>query len=194
LWWSRGRAVVIPDGVDLDLFAPGSRDEARKELGWDLKRAVVIIDGRRDAKNKGLDLAEVAIRVAQSRIPEAKLHVTSNVEPTQMPLYYRAADALLVASKQEGSPNVVKEALACNLPVVSVPVGDVPERLADVNPSAVIPRDPQAVGEALVKILLARERSNGRKHVSHLALENVAHSVMRFYHSVLDSRVNWRDF
>src|SRR4029079_13851520 len=90
-----------------------------------------------------------------------------------MPLYYRAADALLCASLSEGSPNVVKEALACNLPVVSTPVGDVPERLKGVYPSAVVARDAHSIGEALVQILLERRRSNGREHVASLDLDSI---------------------
>jgi glycosyltransferase involved in cell wall biosynthesis len=177
--------VVIPNGVDLKLFSPGPQDEARKELGWDLQRPVALFNAGGNPKIKGLDVAEASMKVVQSRVPEAKLHVISSVEPMLMPLYYRAADVLLCTSIYEGSPNVVKEALACNLPVVSVPVGDVSERLAGVHPSAVVPRNPNAIGEALASMLLTKERSNGREHVAHLALDQVAQQVLAVYRSVL---------
>jgi teichuronic acid biosynthesis glycosyltransferase TuaC len=185
LWWGKSRAVVIPDGVDLDLFSPGSQKDARKELGWDFTDPVVIFNDGKDPKLKGLDVAQAALERARGRVPGLKLYVISGVEPARMPLYYRAADALLCASITEGSPNVVKEALACNLPVVSTWVGDVPERLAGVYPSAVVPRDPMAIGEALAQILLTRERSNGREHITPLGLNEVAQRVLAVYRSVL---------
>jgi teichuronic acid biosynthesis glycosyltransferase TuaC len=185
LWWCHSRAVVIPNGVDLDLFSPGSQDEARHALGWDLKIPIVIMNVSRDVRNKGLDVAKAAMKVVQRRMPEAKLHVISNVKHTKMPIYYRAADVLLCASKQEGSPNVVKEALACNLPVVSTPVGDVVERLAGVHPSVVVPREPQLMAEALTKILLTRARSNGRERIAHLSLAQVAQQVLDVYRTAL---------
>jgi len=194
LWWRQNRAVVIPNGVDLTLFSPGDRNEARKALGWDLRRPIILFNIARDAKNKGLDLAEAAVGVARVHIPEVELCIISNVEPNLMPLYYRASDVLLCASKQEGSPNVVKEALACNLPVVSVPVGDVPERLERVHPSAVVPRDPHVMGEALIRILLAGERSNGREHIRHLALGQVAQRVLGVYRLALGFMKDPRDF
>jgi len=104
-----------------------------------------------------------------------------------MPSYYRAADVLLCASKQEGSPNVVKEALASNLPVVSVPVGDVSERLEGVVPSAIVPRDPIAIAGALEIILMIGKRSNGRNHVANLALDNIAQRVLAGYRQALYS-------
>ena len=185
LWWGRSRAVVIPNGVDLKLFSPGPQDEARKELGWDLLCPVIIHNAGWDSIGKGLDVAEAAMKVVWSTIPSAKFQVISGVEPNRMPLYYRAADVFLCASKAEGSPNVIKEALACNLPVVSCPVGDVPERLKGVQPSVIVSRDPQLMGEAIVKILLTRARSNGREYVSCLDLDLVAQRVLTVYRSVL---------
>ncbi len=184
LWWRRAQAVVIPNGVDLDLFSPGSQSVARQELGWRLDHPVVLFNGGRDPKNKGLDLAQSAMQVAQSRVPNAELHILTNVKPGLMPLYYRAADVLLCASRQEGSPNVVKEALACNLPVVSTGVGDIRERLSGVRPSAIVPRAPEPMGEALVDVMLTRTRSNGREHVADLSLERVAQRVLAVYQSV----------
>src|SRR5262245_12069987 len=185
LWWRKSRAIVIPDEVNLDLFSPGPQEIARKQLGWELSRPIVIMNVRNDPKAKGLDLATIAMQMVRSRIPGTELRLIENVEPNRMPLYYRAADALLCASLSEGSPNVVKEALACNLPVVSTPVGDVRERLVDVQPSAVVARDARAIGEALVQILLERKRSNGREHVANLSSENIAQRVLDVYRTVL---------
>jgi glycosyltransferase involved in cell wall biosynthesis len=84
---------------------------------------------------------------------------------------------------------MVKEALACNLPVVSTPVGDVPERLAGVFPSCIVSRDPKELGEAIVNILRTRQRSNGREKVIHLSLEQAASQILTIYRSVLKGRM-----
>ncbi len=185
LWWCRGKASVIPDGVDLTLFTPGDQVHARRELGWDLRRPILIIDAARDPGNKGLSLARTAMEVVSRQIPEAELKVVKGVTPDQMPLCYRAADVLVCASKQEGSPNVIKEALACNLPVVATGVGDIPDRLAGVDPSAVVPREAQAMGEAIARILLRRVRSNGRFAVDDLSIEKTAEKVMAVYKAAI---------
>lgn len=186
LWWRKSHAMVIPNGVDLNLFSPGSQQEARKKLGWGLAAPIVITYIRNTPQYKGLDLAEASMKFLLSRLPDAELRVVSNVPHHQMPLLYRAADVLLCTSKSEGSPNVVKEALACNLPVVAVPVGDVLERLEGVCPSAVVERDPTVIGEALFKILRDRKRSNGRECVRHLALDRIVHEVINVYHQALN--------
>jgi glycosyltransferase involved in cell wall biosynthesis len=185
LWWRQHRATVIPNGVDLNLFVPGSQNEARIELGWNLENPIVIINSGMDPKRKGIHLAQAAMSFVRARLPNAELRVISNVEPTRMVFHYRAADVLLSASVSEGSPNVVKEALACNLPIVSTPVGDVSERLANVQPSVVVSRDAEAIGNALVRILLERKRSNGRENVVRLSLENIAERVLDVYRTVL---------
>jgi glycosyltransferase involved in cell wall biosynthesis len=185
LWWRKSLAVVIPSGVDLNLFSPGPQNEARKELGWHLETPVAIVNVGEDPKGKGIDLAHAAMKFVREQIPNAELHVISKVEPIRIPVYFRAADVLLCTSITEGSPNVVKEALACNLPVVSTPVGDVSERLAGVYPSGVVSRDPREFGEAITKILLSRQRSNGRERIMDLGLDQVAGQVIAVYQSVL---------
>ncbi|MEK6802004.1 MAG: GNAT family N-acetyltransferase [Nitrospirota bacterium] len=190
LWWRKSRTIVIPDGVDLDLFSPGTQETARRELGWNAHNPIVLLNVRNDPKAKGLDLAKAAIQLAQLRIPDAELCVIENVAPDRMPLHYQAADALLCLSLSEGSPNVVKEALACNLPVISTLVGDVPERLAGVQPSAVVERDVEAIAKAMVQILQHRKRSNGREHVRSLSLENIAQRIVDVYQTALDKESN----
>ncbi|MDP8924340.1 MAG: glycosyltransferase family 4 protein [Chloroflexota bacterium] len=98
-----------------------------------------------------------------------------------------ACDVLLMTSLWEGSPNVVKEAMACDVPIVSVPVGDVPELLDGVEGCAVRPRDPRALGDALVEVLARREHPPTRAALVRkgLAMESVARRVLGIYRDVL---------
>lgn len=162
LRFGRGRAVVIPMGVDADCFFPVPRDEARRSLGWEHDDPVLLFNAGRECAVKRLDLAEAAYRRAQRDIPNLRLAVLrGDVPPEAVPRYMNAADALVVTSDFEGSPTIVKEAMACGLPVVSVPVGDVAERLAEVEPSRIVPRDPDALGRAVAEVVGLGRRSNG---------------------------------
>jgi glycosyltransferase involved in cell wall biosynthesis len=98
-----------------------------------------------------------------------------------------AADCLLLTSITEGSPNAVKEALMCNLPVVSTRAGDVEDRLRNVTPSWVCEPSPQAISEALVSCLSSPSRSDGRRHSMHLTTAAIAQRVLAVYESILAS-------
>jgi len=166
-----GDCRVIPHGVDTEQFRPLDRRLARRELGWDDGRLHVLYpyDTARPVKN--FPRAERIVGSVADRISgEIALNVVTGVPHERMPAYMNAADALLLTSAHEGSPNAVKEALACNLPVVSTPVGDVPERLAGVRPSAtaatdegLVASDPRSVGEVLrIRPSVACEGPSGR--------------------------------
>src|SRR6185295_9487775 len=106
--------------------------------------------------------------------------------PDEIPHYMNAADCLLVTSKTEGSPTVVQEAMACNLPVVSVVVGDVRDRLRGVDACAVVrSRDASDLGAALAEVLRAPRRSDGRAHAAALDVAAVAARLARFYAELL---------
>jgi glycosyltransferase involved in cell wall biosynthesis len=184
LWWRRGAAEVIPDGVNLEQFVPMPRDTARRTLGWPQDRRIVVMDAARDPINKGLAVAEAGLELVRKTFPDTELRIFSGIRPEQMPIHYSAADVLLCASRQEGSPNVVKEALACNCPVVATDVGDVRERLEAVNPSRIVARNPEAIAGALVAVLSEGRRCNGREKVSGLGLEIVARRVAEVYRKV----------
>jgi glycosyltransferase involved in cell wall biosynthesis len=186
LWWRRPSAVVIPSGVDTAAFAPAARAAARRELGWDPDRRVVLFNAGRDPEVKRLDLARAAFAEARSRGGELDLVVLDGtIDPSRMPEVMNAADCLLLTSDNEGSPNVVKEAIACGLPVVSVDVGDVRERLRGVEPSAVVARDPEALGRALAAVLAERRRSNGPAHTEAFEMGRVAARLREVYDAAL---------
>jgi glycosyltransferase involved in cell wall biosynthesis len=185
------RAHVIPNGVDLQVFSPVDPAEARTALGWPRDRRDVLFAGNPETPRKGYPLARAAAMDAAARRGEpVELVPLAGVAPNRVPLYMNACDALLMTSFLEGSPNVVKEAMACNLPVVSVPVGDVPELLAAVDGCSVRPRDPRDLGEALGQVLQRGGRIGGRAALQRkgLDLASVADRVLAVYHDVL----GWR--
>ncbi len=185
LWCGRNHAVIIPSGVNLNRFRPIPREEARRWVRWLDEERVVLFNASDNPVNKGLNLAEQAIKYVKSEVPEVRLHVLDgHALPEMMPHYYCASDCLLMSSYYEGSPNVLKEALACNLPVVSVDVGDASECLNGVTQSCITDRTPEALGAAIVKIVKEKIRSNGRDIVQALSEELTARKVLEVYRFV----------
>jgi glycosyltransferase involved in cell wall biosynthesis len=185
------KAHVIPNGVDLQAFVPMDGAAARGLLGWPESRRYVLFAGNPDVPRKGFALARAAATMAARRIAgPLELVPLCRVSPERVPLYMNACGVLLMTSFLEGSPNVVKEAMACNLPVVSVPVGDVPELLADVDGCVICPRDPQDLAAALVRTLRCARRTNGRAALERrgLALPSVARKVVNVYLDVLSRK------
>lgn len=190
LWSRRTRVAVIPDGIDLDTFRPRPRDEVRRELGWALEDRVVVFNVGNNPQTKRLDLAEAAF--ARARAVRADLHlrlINGNEPPLRVAKLLNAADCLMVTSDHEGSPNIVKEALACDLPVVSVDVGDVAERLAGVTPSRVAERSARALAEALLEVVGQDARCNGVAAVRELSLDHIANRVLAVYHDAMVASV-----
>jgi glycosyltransferase involved in cell wall biosynthesis len=126
-------------------------------------------------------LAEGAVELARSEIPDLRLEIATGVAPDRIPLLMNAADCLLLTSSIEGSPNVVKEALMCNLPVIATAAGDVAELLEGVTPSYVCEPLESALSEALTDCLREPRRSNGRDASAHLDAHVVAASLLRLY-------------
>jgi glycosyltransferase involved in cell wall biosynthesis len=193
--------VVVPGGVDFDLFAPVDRDKARADLGIAQDEPVVLFGGEPHRSVKGYDLyRDVLAELRQRGIPVRELQLTEPDQPrSDVPRKFGAADVLLFTSRKgsEGSPGVVKEANAMGLPVVSVAVGDVTEVLAGVQPSAVVdfPRpwgDPEARAELVrrladrtAEVLATRARSNGREVATWLDSTTVARRIVCVYQTVL---------
>lgn len=187
LWTGQSRATIIPTGVNTRLFSPMPQGEARKRLGWSAADRVVLFSATAaTSRNKGLDLVAAAMELVRARVPDIRLEIMDgSVDPEDVPLLMNAADCLAFASAFEGSPNVVKEAAACGLPVVTVDAGDVREVLEAVAPGAIVPRDARLMADALVCCLLSRRRSNGPSRIERLSLERTAAELLRVYRSAV---------
>jgi teichuronic acid biosynthesis glycosyltransferase TuaC len=187
LWWGKNKVVILPSGVDLVLFQPREKSESRKLLGWPMDERVVILNVGCAPLLKGAPLARRVVELAEQDIgPLRLLELDGNVSPDKVPLYLNAADCLLLTSESEGSPNILKEALACNLPVVSVNVGDSALRLRGVWPSKVVSREALLLARALFEILNVAQRSNGRRSVSECSEQSIALILIDIYREVCD--------
>ena len=181
----RAQPHVIPSGLDLERFRIIPQAEARRYLGLAPDRRLVLFVGSPTSTRKRYALAQQAVAIASRSLP-VELILGWAVPHDQVPYFMNACDALVFTSRQEGSPNVVKEALACNLPVVSVMVGDVPERLRGVTGCEICPDDqPETIAAALVRALRRGERTTSREVMRELDERNIAQRVIGVYRSVL---------
>jgi teichuronic acid biosynthesis glycosyltransferase TuaC len=187
------RNSVVPNGVDDRLFSPRPRDQARQRLGWPLEDRVALFVADPAVPRKRHWLARAACERARERLPGVRLEVVADAEPGDVPLLMSAADCLLLTSSIEGSPNVVKEALMCDLPVISTRVGDVEELLDGVSPSWVCEPTDSALGAALVECLGQPTRSNGRQASGPLTGEAVAARILALYASLAPDSVEGTD-
>jgi glycosyltransferase involved in cell wall biosynthesis len=184
------RTHVIPSGLDFSRWPLIPKEEARRQLGLAQDKRLVLFAGNPEEARKRYQLAAEVVAKLPADVA-AELVVAWRVPHERVPLYMNACDALLFVSMYEGSPNVVKEALACNLPVVSVVVGDVEERLRGVAGCAVCDTsDPDRLASALADVLRRGGRTEGRTAVQQLNEELLAQRMIEIYRLAIDGRAS----
>ena len=113
---------VLPNGVDFEKFYPIDKEIAREKLGWNNHKYVLFASST-NRPEKNFELASEAVELLNDK--EIELDTLQDIPHDLIVYYLNAADVLLMTSKYEGSPNIIKEAMACNCPIVSTDVGDV---------------------------------------------------------------------
>jgi glycosyltransferase involved in cell wall biosynthesis len=182
---SPDRINVIPCGVNLDHFKPLDQGVCQSRLGWERGPLhVLFADNNGDpVKRPGLALA--AVRSLESIGTPACLHLLSSVPYAEVPVWMGASDVLVLTSLQEGSPTVVKEALACGLPVVSLDVGDVAGQLAGLEGCCLAEAEPRDLALKLQRVFEHRQRIDCRARLEKLSHIAVARRLRDFYQEVL---------
>ena len=178
-------ARVIPCGIDLERFKPMDRRRCQEQLGWAASDFHILFVSSSGDPVKRPELARAAMEQLKRKRGSVQFHILSGVSNDEVPVWLNASDVLLVTSKHEGSPTIVKEALGCGLPIVSVAVGDIPERIAGISGCYLAEADPGDLGEKLDLVYQKGERLECRDKLESLSCGAVAARIEEFYIDVL---------
>lgn len=174
---------IIPCGIDPTLFRPLDKNESKTRLKLDLDKNYLLFSSSFNNPVKNYALAKDAIN--RLDLQNTELIELKGWARNQVPALMSSCDALLMTSLTEGSPQVVKEALACNLPVVSTDVGDVREQLSKVEGSFITTFDPSDIARKLKLAIQSELVTGSREKVAHIYLEEIAEQIKRVYENVI---------
>lgn len=192
--------AVIPNGVDLNTFYELDKKKAKEKLNIDYNKKIIIFVSNPTRPEKNFNLAKDSVASLQRN--DIILLTVNSVPQEELNYYYSAADILLLTSIHEGSPNVIKEAMACNCPIVSTDVGDVKWIIGDVEGCFLVRQKSNEKGEMnntdIIKEISAKVqaalefaektgRTKGRDRIIELGLdsETIAKKIISIYEQVL---------
>jgi glycosyltransferase involved in cell wall biosynthesis len=181
---------LCPNGVNLDDFYPVEKSLAlqKTDLPESKINIVFISNPERHEKNYSLSLEAIQCLSDSS----VNLVPVFNVPNSVLKFYYSAADLVILTSFHEGSPNTIKEAMACNCPVVSTDVGDVRELFGDTDGHFITSFDPGNVADKIrqaIDFSKSFKRTDGRKRIIELKLDSdlVAGRILGIYEKIIKS-------
>ena len=182
---------VIPNGVDFFQFKPIDSETAKSKFDLPRKKAIILFACDPENPRKNIALAKEAFDILDGQSPGRYYFWNAwEISHTMMPFVLNAADVLVFTSLFEGSPNLIKESMACNLPIVSVSVGDVPDVIRGAMNCYLVDYSPTQISERIQDVISSGSRSNGREKIKHLKIESVAKRIEAVYREVLTSHQN----
>ena len=185
---------VVPNGVDFSLFNPNTKVQNVDKFGIKENEFVALFlgDPKLDRKNYSLAKKGFDEFVNKFQIKDAKILNPFGISHGQVSQLMNASNVLLLTSFWEGSPNVIKEAMACDLPIISVDVGDVKEVIGKTFNCFLVDYSAEEIAEKLKVIYDNKLRSNGRENINHLSDRNIAEKLFEIYSEILRIKTNDR--
>lgn len=181
----RARNHIVPNGVNLGMFSPIPRAQARTRLGWPSDGAIALFLGNPADPRKNVQLAERAISALASEGMNIQLKIAWRIPRLDVPSLMSAADCLVFPSRSEGSPNAVKEAMACELPIVATAVGDLEERLAGIAGCYLSQPQPGVFSQHIAAAVKHGRTSEAREAVASISTQAVAQRLIGIYETAL---------
>ncbi|MFW5721195.1 MAG: glycosyltransferase family 4 protein [Bacteroidota bacterium] len=186
------KAYLIPNGININYFKNIGKEKARKYLNLKMESKVILFLGDKTNKRKNFHLISEAFKQVEA-FKNLNLLAPYPVEPKKIIYYYNAADVLALSSYDEGSPNVIKEAMACNKPIVSTNVGDVEWLFGNTEGCYLSDFNPENVAKQLEKAICFSEtkgETKGRDRIIELKLDasSVAKKITEVYREVLKQK------
>ena len=175
----KDKFALIPCGINLEDYPEMDKNQARLRMHLSVTEKYVLFSGAFDNPVKNASLAKEAV----SGLESVKLIELKGYSRTEVAALMYAADALLMTSLTEGSPQVIKEALACGCPIVSVDVGDVKEVTNGIAGCFIVERDPVLIANALKRAFEFGGKTEGRRVIVEKGLSNdvIAESILKIY-------------
>ena len=179
--------TIIPCGINLSDCNITPFEEARKALGFEPDKKYILFGGAFDNLRKNFPLLKEAI----SRLPNKDQIVClemKGLSRAECTLKMCGCDMFALPTKSEGSPQALKESMACNCPIVATDVADIKHLLGDIEGHYICNFDPDVVAKQTAKALAFGKRTNGRQRVIELGLTNdlVAKKLVVIYKNVLE--------
>lgn len=180
--WPNTDSVVIPNGVNFDIFKPLVQIRVKNN---GVKKVLFV--GDKNRKEKNFNLLESSITLLKEKFDIQIINPT-NLSAEQINIEYNRAHLLALTSYYEGSPNVVKEAMACNLPIVSTDVGDVRGIFGKTDGCFIAKNNSIDFSEKLEKALRFKGFTKGRERLIDLGLDtkSVSDRLIKLYNKRLD--------
>ena len=177
----------VPNGVNLNFFKPIDRALACEKLGLDSSKIYILfVSSNFIRKQKRYDIFIKVLKILKEKysLNDIEKLVLTNTKRELVPYYFNASSLHLLTSDFEGSPNSVKEALSCNIPVVSKSVGNVNELLKDVDGSYVSKNnDVNSLVKLVLIVLKNKVRNNGRLMIKKnlLDMNSISKKIKKIY-------------
>lgn len=176
---------VIPNGVDFKQFRPISQQNAKTKLALNQKKKYVLFPSRPEIHRKCYPIVNDAVQIVKKKWDYIELITLHSNFHEIVPYYMNACDIMVLASYWEGSPNVIKEGMACNIPIVSVDVGDVKEIIGSCTGCEIVRRNAIDIANALEMLLNKPKRTHGREMIHHLEIQKVAKEIIGIYNRII---------
>jgi len=184
----RKKVNVIPNGVDFKVFKPIDKVLSRRLFNLDIDKKYILFLGDPNNPRKNIILAEESYKILK-KLDNKNVEFLKPypVAYDQIPNYLNAVDVLAMTSYWEGSPNVIKEAMACNCPIVSTSVGDVKNIIQGTKGCFISSYSPDDVANKINSALMYGKKTKGREIISHLEIAKIADSIIGLYNNILIS-------
>lgn len=183
-------AHIIPNGVDIGRFQPIPMITAKDKSSFSKDKKIVLFLASTNRVEKNYRLAVEAIQLINNQ--DIELKTIHNVPNELVPQYLNASDVVLLTSKWEGSPNVIKEAMACNCPIVATDVGDIKWVIGETEGCYITTFGPKDVAEKIQMALDFNKRTQGRNRIIELGLDSdtIAKRIIGIYNEVIRNQKN----
>jgi len=206
--WIKNKIKIIPIGINFSKFIPKTKLNFNSIIEQKTDYKTIIFVGRLEIEKNLLFLIKAYDKV-KKKYPDVELlivgggnqkseleefvynnklediHFTGEVENKKIPDLMNYADVFALCSIYEGSPTVVKEALACNTPVVSFDVGDVKEVIEKLEGSFIADRNIEDFSNKIINVLNNANPYNSRKNVSRFSYKEIGERTLKLYQSLM---------